>query len=141
MLLETFETQLKKQQAIGMSYGSKMFAATIEDIIKSYYIKNLVKDAEFEEDGTPVLSYVQGYKNSDINFYNLNKKQLIEIVQNIFDFANNTIGIRIDELIDTIEKIQTDTSALLGKDTNKEVDTSEEVDDTNINNDITNNEN
>src|SRR5574344_973459 len=141
MLLETFETQLKKQQAIGLSYGSKMFAATIEDLIKSYYIKNLVKDAEFEKDGTPVLSYVQGYKNSEINFYNLNKKQLIEIVQNIFDFANNTIGIRIDELIDTIEKIQTDTSALLDKDTNKEVDTSEEVDDTNINNDITNNEN
>lgn len=139
--MDTFETQLKKQQAIGMSYGSKMFASTVIDMVKSFYIKNIDKNAECEEDGTPVLSYVQGYKNSDINFYNLNKKQLIEIVQNIFDFANNTIGIRIDELIDTIEKIQTDTSALLGKDTNKEVDTSEEVDDTNINNDITNNEN
>ena len=106
ILMETFETQLRKQQAIGMSYGSKMFAATVEDIIKNLYINDIEKDAPKGENGEVLISYIQSYKNSNIDFFKLSKKQLIDIVKGVFEFANNTVDIHIDELVDTVTKIQ-----------------------------------
>lgn len=79
--MEQYEYQLKKQQAIGMSYGSKSLAQVVKDMYKPYL-----------------------NENDDISL--LSEEEKSELLNMIYEFLNKTLEISVDSLIETINELK-----------------------------------
>lgn len=78
--MENFEFQLKRQQAIGMSYGSKALAQVVKDMFKPYI-----------------------ETNDDI--YSISEDEKNELLNNVYNFINKTLEVSVEALNETINSL------------------------------------